>query len=64
MIKYTSQKQQSKPKRNKKNKSNKTNRHKYKSKIKNYIRVNETTCFGLLGGHHQVLQSSKSLRTL
>ena len=23
--------------------------------------VNETTCFGLLGGHHQVLQSSKRL---
>jgi len=23
--------------------------------------VNETICFGLLGGHHQVLQSSKRL---
>jgi len=23
--------------------------------------INETTCFGLLGGHYQVLQSSKKL---
>ena len=26
-----------------------------------FIGVNETTCFGLLGGHHQASQSSKRL---